>query len=158
MVSQAYGGGVTKPVNVNDPAGAEIGHVPDKPSTSHHGWRRPLIGFLIVLASLSLVAPAGVAIASKLKFGTVSFWAAPNWVDYCGRRYLREGTQSGSPALFQSTNSDPGAKWEQVDSTFTGRPIYGVVSPVGAGGVCTVILFMPASNGRWTAYPLSGGP
>jgi hypothetical protein len=149
---------VTKPGIVNDPAGVEIGPVPDKPSTSHQRWRRPLIGFLIVLASLSLLAPAGVAIASKLKFGTVSFWAAPNWVDYCGRRYIRAETTSGSPALFQSTNSDAGAKWEQVDSTFTGRPIYGVVSPVGVGQVCTVILFMHANNGRWTAYQLSGGP
>jgi hypothetical protein len=150
---------VTRPGIANDPVGAEIGPDPEKPSTSHHGWRRPLIGFLIVLASLTLVAPVGVAIASRLKFGTVSFWAAPVWVDYCGRRYNREGTQSGSPALFQSTNSDPGAKWEQVDSTFTGRPIYGVISPPTPGQQsCTVILFMPASNGRWTAYQLSGGP
>jgi hypothetical protein len=149
---------VTKPGIVNDRAGAQIGPVPETPSTSHRGWRRPLIAFLIVLASLSLVTTAGVAIDSKLKFGTVSFWAAPIWVDYCGRRYIRAETTPGSPALFQATNTDAGAKWEQVDSTFTGRPIYGVVSPVGVGQVCTVILFMPANNGRWTAYHLSGGP
>ena len=150
---------MTKPGIVNDPAWAEIGPVPDKPSTSHQGWRRPLIGFLTVLASLTLVAPAGVAIASRVRFGTFAFWATPNRVDFCGRRYYEAETQSGSPALFRSTNSNKGAKWEQVASTFTGRPIYGVVSPPTAGQQeCTMILFMPASNGRWTAYPLSGGP
>ncbi len=118
-----------------------------------------MIGFLVVLASLTLVVPAGVAIVNRVRFGTFAFWAVPNRVDYCGRRYYEAGTQSGNPALFRSTNSNKGAKWEQVASTFTGRPIYGVVSPIAASQqVCAMVLFMPASNGRWTAYPLSGGP
>jgi hypothetical protein len=161
LAPQAYGGGMTKPGDVDDPARVEIQPDVHRPSIACRGWRRPLIGLLVVLASLTLVVPAGVAIASRVRFGTFAFWSVPNRVDYCGRRYYEAGTQPGSPALFRSTNSNKEAKWEQVASTFTGRPIYGVVSPITSGPreqVCTVVLFMPAGNGQWTAYPLSGGP
>jgi len=126
---------------------------------TRRGWRRTLVGLLIVLASLMILVPAGLAVANRAAFGTFAFWAPPNRVNFCDRRYNEQGAQSGTPSEFRSFDSDKSAAWKQVASTFTGRAIYAVVSPHPyPGAVCTMVLYLSDGPNQWIVYPLSGGP
>lgn len=130
------------------------------PKRTRRGWRRPLVRLLIVLVSLMLLVPAGLAIANRAAFGTFAFWAAPNRVNFCGRRYYEQGApQSGTPSEFRRFDSDKSAAWKQVASTFTGRAIYAVVSPHPyPSAVCAIVLYLEDGPNQWIVYPLSGGP
>jgi hypothetical protein len=107
--------------------------------------------------------PAGVAIvaiSNRADFGTFAFWAPPDRIDFCGRRYyVQEPPESGTPSKFRSFDSDKSATWKQVASTLTGRAIYAVVTPdPGPGAVCTMELYVRDGSNQWIVYPLSGGP
>jgi hypothetical protein len=126
---------------------------------SHRGWRHSLVAFLIVLVSLAILVPVGVAIANAAEFGRFAFWATPSRVNFCGRRYNEQGPESGGPSSFLGVDTDKIPNWKQVDSTFTGRPFYAVeAARAKPGSVCAMVLYLHAGNGQWIVYPLSGGP
>jgi hypothetical protein len=122
-------------------------------------WHPVLITFLVVAGLLVLVYPPAAAIASRKTFGTFTFWAPPDRVDYCGRRYYNSGSEPGNPERFTFQTAGRGAVWKRVAWTYSGRSIFAVVSPTTQSQrVCTMILYAPVGNGRWDVYPLSGGP
>jgi hypothetical protein len=115
---------------------------------------------LLVVLGVGVVYPALAAGLSRKDYGTFAFWKLPNRIDYCGRRYDDGGPQVGSPALFESQDSAPGAHWSFLSWTFSGRSIDADVAPLSAPGssVCTMTLYIPLGGGRWEIYSLSGGP
>jgi hypothetical protein len=144
---------------IGDGAPNDGSSAPVQIHSQRRSWRRPVLTLLIVLALLIVLVPAGVAVANRVAFGRFAFWAPPSRIDFCGRRYYEQGTQSGSPSQFRGDDSDTSAAWKQVASTYSGRPIYGVVSPhTSAGVVCTFALYVPDGTRKWFVYPLSGGP
>ena len=111
----------------------------------------------------ALVLGVGVCAAlSARDYGTFAFWAVPNRIDYCGRRYDR-APQSvhGTHRFFSArdTGSTSGTKWREIGRTFALRPIYGtlLLHPVD-NGVCAGTLFVAISGrGNYVQYALSGG-
>jgi hypothetical protein len=143
---------------IDDAAPLGTAAVPERGHPLGRGWPRPLVASLIVLVSLIILVPAGMAIANRAAFGRFAFWAPPSRVNFCARRYYEQGQESGNPSVFRAFDSDKRAAWKQVSSTFTGRPIYAVVDPKAKPGlVCTMALYVPV-GGQWIVYPLSGGP
>lgn len=121
-------------------------------------WRPVLVAALVFVALLVIYPPVA-AIASRRTFGTFAFWAPPQRVDYCGRRYYESGIQATNPAQLTSQSGGRGAVWKRVTWTYSGRSIFAAVLPVKMPQqVCTMILYTPVGNGRWDVYPLSGGP
>ena len=146
-------GSIDDPVWTEDPPPATATVEP------RNRWRPVLVTVLVLAGLLVLVYPPVAAIASRKTFGTFAFWAPPNRVDYCGRRYYESGSQSSNPAQFTSQTGGRGAVWKRVAWTYSGRSIFAAVSPVTKPQqVCTMILYTPVGNGRWDVYPLSGGP
>jgi len=115
---------------------------------------------VLVIVLVLGVYPATAAVLSRRDYGTFAFWKLPNRIDYCGRRYYDSGPQTGSPALFESQDSDKAARWSFLSWTFSGRSIYADVSPLNAStaAVCTMVLYIPIGHDRWETYALSGGP
>lgn len=124
------------------------------------GRQRIVVIVLLAVLVLGIVAPAAAAVLSRKDYGTFAFWKLPNRINYCGRRYYDGGSQQGSPALFRSQDSAPGAQWSFLSWTFSGRSIYAVVSSLRPPryNVCTMVLYIPLGGGRWETYGLSGGP
>jgi len=131
---------------------------PDQRPPRRVSERIILIGLVVVL--VLGVYPATAAILSRKDYGTFAFWKLPNRINYCGRRYYDSGAQTGSPALFESQDSDKAAHWGRLSWTFSGRSIYADVSPLkpSVAAVCTMALYIPIGGGRWETYVLSGGP
>lgn len=123
--------------------------------------RSKRVGLIILVAVVVLgLYPVTAAVLSRKDYGTLAFWKLPNRINYCGRRYYDSGPQTGSPALFESQDSDKAARWSLLSWTFSGRSIYADVSPLKppANDVCTMVLYIPIGHGRWETYGLSGGP
>lgn len=119
-----------------------------------------VLAVLLVLVAVGIALPATAAVLSQKDYGTAYFWKLPSRVNYCGRRYYDGGSVKGNPAQFRSQDSETSAQWSSVSKTFSGRSIYAVSAPPRPPRytVCTMVLYIPIGDGRWEAYPLSGGP
>jgi len=116
----------------------------------------------LVVAALVL-GVGGCAALSARDYGTFAFWAAPNRIDYCGRRFVRSSAPvHGTPRFFtaRDTGTTSGTDWRKIGRTFALRPIYATVLLHPAkNGVCAGTLFVGASGrGSYVQYVLSGGP
>ena len=115
---------------------------------------------LVVLGVYGVVA-AGL---SQRDYGTMAFWAAPDRIDYCGRRYYRgPGSENGTARSFfaRDTGTTAGVRWQRVGHTFALRPIYATVKLVHTvpGEPCAGRLYVPiVGRGKYVEYDLSGGP
>ena len=85
------------------------------------GRQRVAVITLLAALGLGVVYPAVSAVLSRKDYGTFAFWKVPSRIDYCGRRYYESGPQHGNPALFESQDSEKGAKWSFSSWTFSGR-------------------------------------
>jgi hypothetical protein len=155
--------------SIDDAVWRETGPLPSSgPEPRPRRWRwRILIWLLVVAGLVTVLYPPVASIASRKSFGTFSFWAAPNRVDYCGRRYVIGGTVRGDPASFTSQTRGRGDFWQRVEWTYSGRSLFAAVSTTDtsrespsaqSSNVCAMDLYTPAGSGRWVVYPLSGGP
>ena len=121
--------------------------------------RRIVVVALVILFTSGLVA---VALSAK-DYGTPAFWAAPDRINYCGRRYDRgPGSVHGTARYFvhRDTGSTAGVRWQRIGRTFVLRPIYATVllHPM-AKTLCAGSLFVPIiGRGNYVEYELSGGP
>src|SRR3954468_18584037 len=115
---------------------------------------RVVVVVLVVLLGLMVVAVG----RSTKDYGTPAFWAAPDRVNYCGRRYYRIAkTVNGSPTEF--VHSQPGTTWRAIGRTFGLRHIYATVVPHPQANVlCAGSVYVARPLGGYTAYDLSGGP
>ena len=106
---------------------------------------RIVVGVLVMFLALGLVA-AGL---SAKDYGTPAFWAPPDRINFCGRRYYRD-----SHAIVRNR-----ATWRPIGHTFGLRPIYAdhPTRPV-PGSVCTFVLYVGRPFGGYSEYDLSGGP
>ena len=125
-----------------------------------HGRSQRLALIILVVVLVLGIYPVTAAALSRKDYGTFAFWKLPNRINYCGRRYYDSGPQTGSPALFESQDSDKAARWTFLSWTFSGRSIDADVSPLkpSSSSVCTMVLYIPLGGGRWETYALSGGP
>ncbi len=122
--------------------------------------RRIAVIALLAVIGLGVLYPVGAAVLSRKDYGTFAFWKVPNRIDYCGRRYYDDGSQRGSPAEFESQDTEKGAHWSFLSWTFSGRSIDADIAPPTPPryAVCTVLLYIPLGGGKWESYSLSGGP
>ena len=125
-----------------------------------HSRSKRVVLILLVVVLVLGVYSVTAGVLSRKDYGTFAFWKLPNRINYCGRRYYDSGAQTGSPALFESQDSDKAAHWTFLSWTFSGRSIYADVSPLKppSVAVCTMVLYIPTGGGRWETYSLSGGP
>jgi hypothetical protein len=128
--------------------------------------RTPRRGVGLVVAALVGLACAyslAAAALSARDYGTVAFWAAPDRIDYCGRRYYRAPrTVHGTPRFFAARDrgTTAGTTWRMIGRTFALRPIEAtvLVHPVN-NVLCAGTLFVPSvGRGNYAQYELSGGP
>src|ERR1700756_567701 len=102
-------------------------------------WREPLAPdapkprrALVTVAAGLLLLPVIVTISSasvlsRRDYGTFSFWGLPRRIDYCHRRYYREGTVHGTHQSLIGR-----ASWRTVEHTFVWRPIDAAILPNAA--------------------------
>jgi hypothetical protein len=110
----------------------------------------------LALGVVTLVAVAMLAVASRIRFGTMAFWGYPDRIEYCGRRYYGGSDVAGKPSsLSRGGGQDP--EWKRIDRTYVGRPIYAAVDDPN-GPLCTMSLYVPRGEGEYRSYSLSGGP
>jgi hypothetical protein len=112
----------------------------------------------IVLFVLA-VGVAGVALRSRMVFGTFRFWDYPERINYCGRRYYPgSGSVLGSHQTL-SRLVDDRPQWKTVARTFTLRRIEGPIrKPSARSQVCTMTLYVSVGRHTYRSYGLSGGP
>jgi hypothetical protein len=153
MIATSKVGGIDDPVWTLPPSdGAQA----ERPT----GRQKVAVIAVVAVIGLGVVYPAVAAVLSRKDYGTFAFWNVPNRIDYCGRTYDESGPQQGNPALFESQDSEKGAKWSFLSWTFSGRSIYADAAPLSSPryAVCTMVLYIPLGDGRWETYSLSGGP
>jgi hypothetical protein len=131
----------------------------ERQPTRRRPRRHPFL--LVAIAAFAVGCYCLVAtFLSRQDYGTFAFWGVPSRIDYCGRRYLREGTERGTPSEFTGEGA-PSAEstWQTVGHTFSLRPIQApVAGHRGFSSVCTMTVYVPVGGGRFAMYSLSGGP
>jgi hypothetical protein len=112
------------------------------------GWILAVVVIVVVVSSTALM------LLSRRDYGTFAFWSTPERINYCGRRYYPGDTP------VRPTAHDDRSSWRVVGHTFGLEPIYapGPLASHAHSRVCTFVVYVPASGGRYWAYSLSGGP
>lgn len=129
------------------------------PPARRRGLRRAAAVAVVVLAVTGLAYLGGAPVLSRRDYGTLAFWSMPKRVDYCGRRYYEGTPVTGSATQIWDSYRDRTDRWTLTSRTFTGRPIYAVLTDrLAVSRVCAIALYVPLGDGRWETYPLSGGP
>jgi hypothetical protein len=123
--------------------------------------RRHRIASVVLVSSLTLLGLYLVVASglSRRDYATFAVWSAPNRINYCGRRYYRNGVVNGSPKSFMGSTTGQ-ATWRMVGRTFALRPIEApVIGRNAQTAVCAITLYLPGwGHGNYVEYSLSGGP
>jgi hypothetical protein len=128
------------------------------PADRRRAPRRVATVVLVAMAVLGAAYLGGAPVLSRRDYGTYAFWGVPGRVDYCGHRYVERTQITGSATQIWNSYRDQADRWTLTSRTFTGRPIFAVLTDRFAdSSVCAVALYVPLGDGRWETYALRGG-
>lgn len=122
--------------------------------------RRWIAAFRVLVGAVccALIVLSGL---SAKDYGTLSFWSAPDRINYCGRQYHRNaGSVHGTPNYFVYLDRNVPTRWQRIGRTFALSPIHAtvMVHPT-PGKLCAGDLYIPTSGrDNYIRYELSGGP